>query len=135
MKRLKLIPFLLFAMLFAGCSDDEDGDATLQGQWKLTHVVGGVAGVDDDFTPGTVVWSFNTTTTSLAVNNNNTDETLQDFMNSGTYDYEFAENTDTNDCEEVIVINGISFGCMSLSNNQLTFTQIEDDGFTLTFIR
>ncbi|HEX9981165.1 MAG TPA: hypothetical protein VGB50_11435 [Flavobacterium sp.] len=139
MKTLKLLSAFLLVIV-CGCSDSDDHDNTthhpLSGAWRLTHVIGGIGGTNSNFEPGTIMWNFNTNSNTVAVVNTNTDETLQDFFTSGTYDYSFEENTATpEDCEEELVINNISFGCYSASSTTLILTQIEADGYVVTLKR
>ena len=136
MKIFKLTLLAFCIMICAGCTVDDEGTPALHGEWKLVHVMGGIAGVDDTFPEGTITWKFNTSSQTVTVDNTNTDESMQDFMPSGVYDYNFAVNTATPEaCSDVIVIDGVSFGCMSVDSDELVFSQIESDGFILNLIR
>lgn len=68
--------------------------------------------------------------------NTNTDEAKQDLFETGTYDYGMQANTATPElCNEVILLNGIDYGCFGIDNGQLIISQIEADGYYIKLIR
>src|SRR5690606_36981223 len=79
---------LLFAVL-ASCMSDDDSNTPLPNTvtWNLTKVEGSIAGVTHTFPTGLIQWTFNEDTNTLVVVNNNTDDSLFDFYDSGTYSY------------------------------------------------
>lgn len=133
MKSLKILIAILLVATIASCSSDDDNNVQLTqiNSWNLARVTGGFAGVDQTFPEGLIVWTFNGDTDTVVVVNNNTDNTLNDFFDSGTYPYTI-ENDGTND---VISIDGIDFGVISETENELLLDHQVDDGFTVTFTR
>ena len=135
MKIIKLIPVLLFVALSA-CDSGSDRKTTLDGHWKLVNVHGGVAGSDYNFEPGLIMWDFDAASNTVEVTNNNTNSDLEDMLPSGTYTYSIQENTTTPQlCEENFFIDEVNFGCYNLGSSQLTFGQVEADGYVIKLIR
>ncbi|MBY8961345.1 hypothetical protein KJK34_01120 [Flavobacterium sp. D11R37] len=136
--KTKLFSVVLFALLFISCSDDDrrlpySGEPLEPATWQLVNVSGSIAGIDDDFEPGAVKWTFNTDNTVTVVNNN-TDEAKTDFFDSGNYTYGYVENTDSPEaCQNTIKISNIDFGCVNVTGNTMRFTQPYADGYILTF--
>lgn len=137
MKTIGLFSALLLAILSCGCSNDNGNNRKdIGGEWKLVNVHGGIAGIDDDFSPGTITWNFNTSSHTVAVVNTNTDNSKEDLIATGNYDYTFSPNTTTpQSCSENIVIDGVNYGCYDISTQQLTLSQVEADGYAVTLIR
>ncbi|WP_223551619.1 hypothetical protein [Aestuariivivens sp. NBU2969] len=106
----KNIIFLLAIVLsVTSCSlknDTDQDQQTYKSLWHLINVSGGVSGVNDSFSLGTIVWSFNETTLKLTIENDNTDDTKQDGWDSGTYDY-LLDQTDSRD---FLTIGGTEVG-------------------------
>ncbi|GAA4897448.1 hypothetical protein GCM10023311_22820 [Flaviramulus aquimarinus] len=107
-------------------------------QWNLINTSGGFAGVNDNFEIGDIIWVFNELTGSLTVINKNTDDMLQDGLDSGNYSYIFSEN----DSNLFLTVNdSIEFGLLTISEDTETFTLnqnvtlagIAADGFIYTF--
>ncbi len=87
-------------------NDTDQDQQTYKSLWHLINVSGGVSGVNDSFSLGTIVWSFNETTLKLTIENDNTDDTKQDGWDSGTYDY-LLDQTDSRD---FLTISGTEVG-------------------------
>ncbi|RED46498.1 hypothetical protein DFQ10_101269 [Winogradskyella eximia] len=135
---MKTTFFILVLMLSTlSCNSDDDtqqnSDPTLDGSWSLVNVTGGLAGIDDDFETGLIIWDFNQDNLELTVTNNNTVNVIYDGFPTGTYDYEIF--TETNG-EMSVVINTVSYRVTTLASSQLVIDEgIVADGFLLTFIR
>ncbi|WP_282030300.1 hypothetical protein [Winogradskyella eximia] len=135
---MKTTFYILVLMLSTlSCNSDDDteqnSEPTLNGSWSLVNVTGGLAGVDDDFEIGLIIWDFNQDNLELTVTNNNTANVIYDGFPSGTYDYEIF--TETNG-EMSVVINTVSYRVTTLASSQLVIDEgIVADGFLLTFIR
>ncbi|MFB9057001.1 hypothetical protein ACFFU9_09640 [Mariniflexile ostreae] len=93
MKRNYSVLFMCMFIL-SSCSLNNNDDLQLAPlekqtfQWHLTNTKGGIAGVDTDYEMGTIIWVFNVNENgdgTLIVQNNNTDETLQDGLDTGSY--------------------------------------------------
>lgn len=135
---MKTTFFILVLMLSTlSCNSDDDtqqnSDPTLDGSWSLVNFTGGLAGIDDDFETGLIIWDFNQDNLELTVTNNNTVNVIYDGFPTGTYDYEIF--TETNG-EMSVVINTVSYRVTTLASSQLVIDEgIVADGFLLTFIR
>lgn len=128
---------LLIAIGFAASCDSGDdapaGTVSLNSSWKLTHVSGSITGASYDIPDGTIRWVFNTQAGNVTVINNNPAD-VEDFFATGVYDMVLEPNEVTpQTCNEVVLINNISFGCVGIDGNTLTLSQVESDGYTLTF--
>ncbi|MBR9757978.1 MAG: hypothetical protein GYB39_07825 [Algicola sp.] len=139
---LRLIKYPLLTLgifLLTACHSNNDDDlccaypVTLQGNWSLTHVQGGFAGVDDTITHGLIIWHFNTETHTVTVTNNNTDDTiLYDGLESGSYTYDIVTENDV----QYLHIQSNDFGRLAYTAFQLTLDgNMGADGFLLTFKR
>jgi len=135
---MKTTFYILVLMLFTlSCNSDDDtqqnSEPTLDGSWSLVNVTGGLAGVDDDFEIGLIIWDFNQDNLELTVTNNNTVNVIYDGFPTGTYDYEIF--TETNG-EMSVVINTVSYRVTNLTSSQLVIDEgVVADGFLLLFSR
>ena len=138
--KLKSVILLFISFTFLSCSlgdNNNNNNEVVLTQWNLIHVTGGIAGVDETFEIGDIIWFFDDTSGQLTVTNNNTDDTVQDGLDTGVYNYSFID-TGTN---VFISINDIEFGALLIfSNNQqfnidqnITSEGSGADGFLFTF--
>jgi len=138
MKNLRLLLVLLPALIMTGCEEDNATPMNYQqeaaeGEWNLVNVSGSIAGVNQDFAPGTIAWTFNENGTVTVVNNN-TNEQAEDFFDTGTYDYSFVANEDNPQaCAIVLEVDNINFGCQTINGDELVLSQVWADGYQLTF--
>ena len=139
MKKLLLLSFA--SLLALSCNNDDDnnpptGNGGLFDSWTLTEVDGGFAGTLDNFSEGTIVWTFNQQAGTVTVVNNNADENAVDFFESGTYDFEFVPNEiSPQNCSESLNIDTVEFGCYNIQGIEMKLDQHMDDGYFLTFKR
>ncbi|MBR9913440.1 MAG: hypothetical protein GYB32_01225 [Algicola sp.] len=127
---------LLYCLLTLSCNSDDDAavviEPTLDGQWSLTNISGGLVGLDQDFEEGTIVWDFDTENEQVMITNNSDSEMVYSGLNSGTYDYSVS-STETS---TVISVDFLNLEIMTLTANQLVLDDgIAFDGFLLTFMR
>ena len=139
MKTITLLKFIIVAFLLGSCCNQDDGNPLedpIHGKWHLLQVSGGFAGFNHLFEPGTISWEFDTVTQKFKVVNTNTDESLVDLFETGTYAYGFEENSATPElCNEVILLDAIDYGCYTFENNTLIISQIESDGYYIKLKR
>jgi hypothetical protein len=110
-------------------------------QWHLLNVSVGFAGVDIDYAMETIIWVFNVdfnNNGSIQVQNNNTDDTLEDGLNSGTY----AISIPAQNNKSYLFIESNEFGeVLTTTNEDLIIDQNSmssgtgADGFIYTFKR
>lgn len=136
MKKQLLILGILLAVIISGCSSEtrSSHDSIVDGQWKLTRVTGSFAGVESNFVPGVITWSFNPTTQTVTVVNNNTNNNLTDIFETGVYNYQIVSSQNPDLCSEILKIDGMEMGCFSLAGNELKIDQSFSDGYALTLI-
>ena len=119
-------------------NDNDDPIEVTLYHWNLINVSGGIAGVDNDFEVGDIVWNYDSFENLLYVENSNSDETIEDGLDSGVYEFsvfelnlniytllefdEFGEiyESETDDTILIIDQNSLSNGAAS-------------DGFVYTF--
>lgn len=138
MKHYILIAFCSL-ITFTNCSVDnnEIPEVITKTYWHLRNVNGGVAGVDIDFNLDKIIWFFNDQTGDLTVTNTNTEDTIEDGLESG--DYSFTVNTD--DTDNYLLINGNEYGGLLITATELIIDQnimstgSGADGFIYTFQR
>ncbi|MCB0446073.1 MAG: hypothetical protein KDD03_00905 [Gelidibacter sp.] len=131
MKTKYLFLVLFVCTLLSGCSSNDDPTPTTTIEWNLISVTGGLAGVNDTFDPGLITWTFNSNTNTVIVVNNNTDDTLIDFFDSGTYTYV----TTVVGSDVHVTIDGIEFGVITQTASQMTLDQQALDGYLVTFTK
>jgi len=136
MKRYLLI--LFFSLALTNCSinsNDTNQPQVITVYWNLVNVSGGVSGVDIDYDTGDIVWLFDEVNTMLTVTNTNTDDALEDGLESGTYPYSVIDNGS----DLFLSINETEFGSFTVSGNQLIIDQnittggTGADGYVYTF--
>lgn len=137
MKNFFYLSILCFA-LFTSCSEDDDeivnNPPEETGGWSLTNVSGTLIGLDVDVDPGVIVWEFNQTDATVTVTNNSNDEMFSNILDPGTYPYVIQDNQTTlGNCPQVMVIDGINFGCYEVEGNTMTLSAAAADGYNLTF--
>jgi hypothetical protein len=136
MKKL-ILPFaLLLIFILSSCSRDSNSTPIdpVQGQWKLVNVTGTFAGINHDFNPGLITWTFNPITQTVTVVNNNTDDSKWDSFDTGVYNYQIATDEQDYPCDEIIKVDGGNMGCFTVSGTNLVIDQSVADGITLTFV-
>ncbi len=129
---------LICVLLCLSCTQDDDVILTdpSEGSWSLINISGSFAGIDQDIEEGVIVWTFNPVDNTITVVNNNTDEEIIDFFESGTYAYIYVDNNgETEQCSESLVIEDVDFGCQSISGNTMTLSNVWADGYQLTFVK
>lgn len=141
MRKISTLFVILFLTVMTACSDDlatkqlVNTQEAADGEWHLVQVTGSIAGVNHVFEPGTITWTFNDNGT-VSVINTNTNESLSDFFNTGTYEYSFVANEDAPEmCESVLMVDNIDFGCHDLDGDHLTLTNVWVDGYQLKFVK
>jgi hypothetical protein len=146
MKSLKLLPVLFLLLSLSACHNEENQSAqapsrilttaTLEGEWKLVNVSGGLVGTNDHFPAGLITWKINGISQTIVIVNNNTNDQLQDILPSGTYHYSFVANEATPElCAMNIQVDGVNLGCYNITANEFTMSQIESDGFMIKLVR
>ncbi len=141
-KTILLLGIILFTLTNCsteGNSNNQPSQITIT-EWNLINVTGGIAGVDHDFEIGDIVWSFNNINALLTVNNNNTEDDLEDSLSTGSYNISFIETNDDlflriSDQEfGEVIISGTDNEDMVIDQNSLSTGQ-GSDGFVYTFKR
>lgn len=132
----KLSIFLLFIVVTA-CSKSDNSEPTpkIDGEWNLKYVNGSFTGASYYFQPGIVNWKFDPTNQTVTVENNNTDTNLNAIFPSGTYNYEILDSNPDVSCSQSIKIDGIEFGCLEITTDELNITQTYVDGFHVHLVR
>ncbi|WP_417372291.1 hypothetical protein [Gelidibacter japonicus] len=141
MKTLRKILVLgLVTAVFFSCKSDDDASsnstASLQGSWDLVNFSGTVSGFNIDYNIGDVIWTFNTSTLQLTVENNIVSTGPEDIYaryDSGIYSYQVVEIAG----EDTLFIDGEDNGVIIFQNAsfQLTEAQSPADASFTTFDR
>jgi len=132
-----IIIVLSCCFLFSNCSDNQDPiePQKIEYLWHLVKVTGGIAAIDEEFSRGTITWSFDDATKKLVVENNNDNITIEDALDSGSYDYDVLELEQ----ELYLIIDENEFGNFKISQNLLVIDQNKmstgdgSDGFIYSF--
>ena len=132
-----LILVLTCFIAFTNCSDNDTPAPVkiVEIYWSLTNVSGGIAGTDEDFPLNTIKWRFDEVNNILNVENDNTDDTKPDGLDSGDYDYSvLTENNQT-----FLVIDSNEIGRFTVTQTQLIIDENDTsvgtgaDGYVYTF--
>lgn len=143
MKTAQLLSAIFCFALLSACHHDDDPIYTLpttnkafEGEWFLVQVNGSIAGTQDSFPEGEIIWNFNTANHTVTITNNNTDPDAVDLFDSGTYTYSIQANTVTPEiCSESIFVDNTGLGCFTFDQDNLTLSQVENDGYELHFVK
>lgn len=138
MKKFILSIILLAGVFAASCDEDSTTPAnnpqTMNGKWHLVDISGSIAGGHHALEPGTITWAFGDDGL-LVVQNNNTNESIEDFFESGTYTYSYIPNEDSPEmCAQVLMVNSINLGCQVGNAQEMIITNTWADGYQLKFI-
>ncbi len=135
---IRLFLFSFVIVLFTNCSNDDDTIApAISGIWNVSNVSGGLAGINDDYDPGVIVWNFNNRNQTLVVTNNNTENVIYDGYPSGTYTYSVT----VLDGKSYLTVGNNEFGRITFETNTATLNQNElsggagADGFMISLVR
>jgi hypothetical protein len=139
MKVYGIIFSFVIMFFIMGCSTDnthENSDVP-SGTWNLINVSGGLAGIDNDFEKGKIVWNFNVKDSTLVVANNDGSNSIYNGLATGTYTYSIHEGKD----EFYLLINDKEVGGITLAKSQLVIDQNSTtngsgaDGFVMVLVR
>ena len=108
MKNL-LLTLVIVSLSFVGCSSDDDVPAqdSLEGNWSLVRITGGIAGITDTIPPNVIKYNFSNG--NLSVVNNNPEPDFS-FLQTGNYTYELT----TSNNQQVLVINDTTYEVISI---------------------
>jgi len=116
-------------------NNDNTQPQVVEVYWNLINVTGGVAGVNEDYALGTIIWRFNEASGVLSVENNNTDDTKQDGLDSGNYSYSILDDNGN----MFLVVDSNEIGRLTITANEFVLNENETsqgsgaDGFIYTF--
>ena len=139
MKLKALILTLLLGIgLLISCSKDDTNilpqEEFLNGTWNLKNLSGGFAGLNENYSGGTITWTFNSQNQTIIIDNN--EPASKSFIfDSGTYNYSIIEINN----QKYLNIENDEYGGLIISTNSLTIDQNEiswgvgADGFVLYF--
>ncbi|MBQ0733259.1 hypothetical protein [Aquimarina celericrescens] len=131
---------LVFVFLFTtlSCSNDDDTSSDpdvnipdLSGSWNMVNVTGGFVGINHDFSNGIIIWNFNETNKTITITNNNTDDSVEDLLPTGTYDYSLVSIQGNQE----LILDGVNRGNFEVTASELIIEQQIRDGFRYTFRR
>ena len=106
---------LTIGLLACSGGDDVAQKDIVAGTWNVQNISGGFAGINDDYATGTITWTFNDTSKTLQVTNNNEADVIYDGLPTGQYNYSILSMEN----ELFLTINGQeSFG-IAVFNQQL----------------
>ena len=133
MKNLFLLFITYSFYITTSCTNNGNNDGQTE-TWNLTNISGGIAGVNNDFQQGTIIWILNPQSSTLTIENNNTDNNYDGF-DSGIYAY----NIQNISGKSFMIIEGIEFGGITILQNEIIIDQnltsngSGADGFILRF--
>lgn len=134
MKKIFTFGIIVFLLILNSCTKKDlieeiatQPPTSLNGNWTLTKITGGFAGVDQEIA-GNVNYNFNTTTGILTVTNNQIGTSIAQALANGTYVFStFGENGIKINTEDATF--SITGGTLLIDQNHVA------DGFVYTFQR
>jgi hypothetical protein len=137
MKKIILLVVTATVYLLHSCSNKSVTDEIpttktppptgINGDWTLTKITGGFAGVNESFA-GTILYNFNTTSNTVTVNNNYAGTSIINGLATGTYPISFSGTNE-------ISVNSQN-GHYTITGNTLYIDEnVVADGFSYTFQR
>lgn len=128
------ISLICLFTLITSCSNNDDtttNEEAINIPWSLKSVIGGLVGTNDTFVMGTILWTFDDSTNTLIVLNNNTEDVIYDGLQTGSYNYTIS----TIDGLDYLIVDGSNnLGKIESINNELTLDNgLPLDGLFLTF--
>lgn len=87
---------------------------TIDGKWHLVRITGGITGVNETHPINEITWSFNTSNSTLTVNNTVGSSTYY-YLPSGTYPFQQISGPNGN----YLVVDGAELGRFTFSGNQM----------------
>ena len=136
--KILMAHFCLFTLSCSINNDNNNVPVNYTVEWHLTNVTGGVEGVDETFDMGTIIWVFDESNGILTVENTNNDDSKEDGLDSGSYNYSIANigndsfiSIDSNELGEISFITNSQLSIDQNSTSQGTGA----DGFIYTFTR
>jgi len=138
MKNLMLYLGLALSFMVSGCSLDNwssNGELQINSSWVLKNTSGGIAGINDNFNNGDVIWDFNETNQTLKVTNKV--NTTGSGIPAGTYTYSLKKEGKTSLLvikQEDIIYTTLTYEL--LNDNGVVFKDdVVADGFQYTFVK
>lgn len=131
---LPLILVIVLCSLTISCADKTGTPqiTAINGAWNLKSVRGGLGGVNDTYSTGQIVWTFDDTTNVLTIANNIPNSGPIAGFDSGTYSYEFRSSSNG----DFIFIDNVNKGAISFSINLLVIDDgLASNGFITEFER
>jgi len=136
--KILVLLVLGFCGVIVSCNNDELTPAsTINGTWNLKNISGGLAGINDDYNQELIIWIFDSQTLTLTVENNNSQNTIYDGLDSGIYSYSLLER----DGNSYLIVEDTEFGGYTFTENILILDQNETstgsgaDGFIIRLER
>ena len=136
MKTIYLVLAFSFLFLTSCTQDDNDNNSEnniVNGTWSIRNVSGGIAGINEDFQEGKMVWGFNRgklTVTNLETNS------FRYGLENGIYSYKIEKIKDI----YFLYIDNSEFGGINLLKNgfiidqNITSNGTGADGFTFKLL-
>jgi hypothetical protein len=139
MKSITVFLTLCLMVVTTGCEDTQGEferktpEDKFEGTWMMKRVSGGMTGIDEEIPNGTIMWTFNTKSQKVTVQNNTTNNTIPVGLESGTYTYGFMNSNSTIECETTLIIDGADYGCYIFTGNGLRISHDYADGYIYDF--
>ena len=140
--RFNTIFLIIIALILSSCSIEDEPvvNNTSVATWHLIKSENPIIGTLSSFDLDTIIWLFDDTTYTLTVENNNTDDTKYDLLDSGIYNYDEITNANAtfiviNESEYGITINENIFTLVHEVDISLSSGEMLDGGLIYTFQR
>ena len=128
--KISIFIMVLLTTFFVGCEKQGlENPVNLKGTWNLSNMSGGLAGINQDFNEGEVVWTFSGSQVSIK---NNIDESAGYGMpETTTLNYSIQNYQGS----YILLLNNQNFGVINLSGTSLSLDDRNADGFKFIFTK
>jgi len=138
MKINALILVVTATLAFSSCKKAEcdcEPENTLDGEWQMERVYGGLMGIDLNYAPNEVTWDFNSSQNTVDVTNNiltTGPKSTYARFSTGVYAY-YTQNINGAD---YLFIDSTEIGIYAINNTKLMIDDgLAADGFITEFVR
>lgn len=134
------ITFILLGMSVVSCNKgplqvpnpSSSNENSVVGEWNLVQVYGGLAGTNELYELGEIVWTIDSVNASVTILNSATTTNNNTYFDSGTYSFQITGSGSS----AHLKVNNEDMGTFTINGNELLIDQnVAADGLYYRFLR